>query len=90
MDADLFATLVSEVNVGKKLPDAIYIHESALPEVPEKLRKVILAVGNALKIPREDWNIVKLSRRQFSMSLLNYPEFFTDSKFICTQNFLST
>lgn len=79
MDAKFFSELVSQVSIGKKLPDAIYLHESALPELPDKLRNVVVAVGNALKIPRGEWNLVKLSRKHFSMSLLSYPTFFEES-----------
>jgi DNA phosphorothioation-associated putative methyltransferase len=79
MDAVLYSQLVNEVKIGKKLPDAIYIHESAFEEIPTKLSTIINAVGKALKVPSEDWNIVKLSRKKFSMSLLNYPTFFDES-----------
>ena len=79
MDAALFNTLIAEVKVGKNLPDAIYIHESTLEHIPEKLKNIILAVGKALKVPRENWNLVKLSKRQFSLSLLSYPTFDTES-----------
>jgi DNA phosphorothioation-associated putative methyltransferase len=79
MDATLFKSLVSDLAVGKKLPDAIYIHESGLTALPAKLQNVILAIGKALKIPREQWNLVKLSRKQFSLSLLHYPTFTEDS-----------
>jgi DNA phosphorothioation-associated putative methyltransferase len=79
MDAVLYSQLVSEIKIGKKLPDAIYIHESAFEEIPTKLSTIINAVGKALKVPSEDWNIVKLSRNKFSMSLLNYPTFFEES-----------
>jgi DNA phosphorothioation-associated putative methyltransferase len=79
MDAVLYSQLVNEVKIGKKLPDAIYIHESAFEEIPTKLSTIINAVGKALKVPSEDWNIVKLSRKNFSMSLLNYPTFFEES-----------
>lgn len=75
MNSELFLKLVAELNVGKKLPDAVYLHDSTLSELPDKLHKVILAVGSALKIPREQWNLVKLSRREFAMSLLSYPTF---------------
>ena len=75
MNAELFKELVDEVNVGKKLPDAKYLHESTLISIPEKLSSVILAVSKALKVPRESWNIVKLSRKEFSLSLLSYPTF---------------
>ncbi len=79
MDAALFRTLVGELTVGKKLPDAIYVHDSTMPQLPEKLRNVILAIGKALKIPREQWNLIKLSRKQFSLSLLHYPSFEEES-----------
>ena len=79
MDAALFKTLVDKLEVGKKLPDAIYIHDSTLPQLPDKLRNVNLAIGKALKIPREHWNLIKLSRKQFSLSLLHYPTFEEES-----------
>lgn len=79
MDAKTFQNLVGEVAIGKKVPDAIYIHESAFPELPASLCSVIMAIGKALKVPRESWNIVKLSRKQFSLSLLSYPTFFQES-----------
>ncbi|GAA6185582.1 DNA phosphorothioation-associated putative methyltransferase [Aliiglaciecola sp. NS0011-25] len=79
MDAALFSKLVNKIEVGKKLPDAIYLHESALCNIPEKLTNVINAVSKALKVSKEDWNLVKLSRKSFSMSLLHYPTFFTES-----------
>jgi DNA phosphorothioation-associated putative methyltransferase len=79
MDAVLYSQLVNEVKIGKKLPDAIYIHESAFEEIPTKLSTIINAVGKALKVPSEDWNIVKLSLYKFSMSLLSYPTFFEES-----------
>jgi DNA phosphorothioation-associated putative methyltransferase len=79
MDAVLYSQLVNEVKIGKKLPDAIYIHESAFDEIPTKLATLINAVGKALKVPSQDWNILKLSRNKFSMSLLGYPTFFEES-----------
>jgi DNA phosphorothioation-associated putative methyltransferase len=79
MDAVLYSQLVKEVKIGKKLPDAIYIHESAFEEISPKLATIINAVGKALKVPSQDWNIVKLSRNKFSMSLLSYPTFFEES-----------
>jgi DNA phosphorothioation-associated putative methyltransferase len=79
VDAVLFKSLVGELKIGKKLPDAIYVHDSALLNLPDKLRNVILAIGKALKIPREQWNLIKLSRKQFSLSLLHYPTFEEES-----------
>ena len=79
MDATQFYELMKQIEVGKKLPDAIYLHESALDAIPPKLATIINAVGKALKIRSEDWNLIKLSRKSFSMSLLHYPTFFEES-----------
>ena len=79
MDAIQFSELVKQIEVGKKLPDAIYVHESALCAIPLKLATIINAVGKALKIPSEDWNLIKLSRKSFTMSLLHYPTFLEES-----------
>ena len=78
MDAAQFVELVKKIEVGKKFPDAIYLHESALDAIPVKLATIINAVGKALKIPTDNWNIVKLSRKSFTMSLLHYPTFFPE------------
>jgi DNA phosphorothioation-associated putative methyltransferase len=79
MDAQLFKVLVSETHIGKKLPDAVYIHRSGIADLPKKLLNLIIAVGKALKIDPESWDIVKLSRSKFSLSLLSYPTFFDES-----------
>lgn len=79
MDAELFRKLVSDVSIGKKLPDAIYIHRSAIIYLPAKLKNLVFAVGKALKIDVESWDVVKISRSKFSLSLLSYPSFFEES-----------
>ncbi|EPH6499238.1 DNA phosphorothioation-associated putative methyltransferase [Vibrio cholerae] len=79
MNAQIFKSLVKEVTVGKQLPDAIYLHRDAISALPEKLQKFIPAVAKALKLPDEQWNLVKLFKNEFRLSLLNYPEFYSDS-----------
>ncbi|NRA83918.1 MAG: DNA phosphorothioation-associated putative methyltransferase [Gammaproteobacteria bacterium] len=79
MDADKFKQLVKSITVGKKLPDAIYFHRDAFEHAPEGLTKFIVAVAKALKIKDEDWNLVKVFRADFKLSLLHYPDFFSDS-----------
>jgi hypothetical protein len=86
MNAEQFDTLVKELNIGKKLPDAVYIHKSAFDEIPKKLASIISGIGNALKISEESWDIVKLSRKHFALSLLSYPSFFVDSYPTLTQS----
>lgn len=79
MNADEFRKLVQQVTVGKKLPDAIYLHKDAFDAVPPLLAKFVHVVASALKIPANEWNIVKLSKSDFRLSLLDYPAFYIDS-----------
>lgn len=67
------------MKVGKKLPEAMYVHDTAFTEMPKQLSKLILAISSALKIEKDTWNVVKLSRTAFSLSLLSYPSFVKES-----------
>ncbi|WP_318523250.1 DNA phosphorothioation-associated putative methyltransferase [Photobacterium leiognathi] len=77
MNAELFKELVSELRIGKQLPDSVYIHKDALTEANEKLALFIPAVANALKVT--EWDLVKLHKKEFRLSLLSYPSFYTES-----------
>ncbi|MGF1831116.1 DNA phosphorothioation-associated putative methyltransferase [Photobacterium angustum] len=77
MNAELFKQLVSELRIGKQLPDSVYIHKDALTEANEKLALFIPAVANALKVT--EWDLVKLHKKEFRLSLLSYPSFYTES-----------
>ncbi|PSV09627.1 hypothetical protein C0W93_14565 [Photobacterium leiognathi subsp. mandapamensis] len=77
MNAELFKQLVSELKIGKQLPDSVYLHKDALTEANEKLALFIAAVANALKVT--EWNLVKLHKKEFRLSLLSYPSFYTES-----------
>lgn len=79
MNSLQFNELVKQVTVGKKLPDAIYLHKDAFGMLPPVLAKFVNVVATALKIPESDWNIVKLFKTDFRLSLLNYPAFYQDS-----------
>ncbi|MDO6610513.1 DNA phosphorothioation-associated putative methyltransferase [Shewanella sp. 1_MG-2023] len=86
MDATLFKQLVSTMPIGKKLPDAHYIHKDALSELPSELSNFIYAVGNALNIEQDHWDLVKLNKNEFKLSLLSYPTFFTEAYPALTQS----
>lgn len=78
MNAADFSKLVKQVTVGKRLPDAVYLHKDAFSALPPLLAKFIKVVAAALKIADSDWNIVKLSKTDFRLSLLHYPDFYSD------------
>lgn len=79
MDFQSFKQLVKQINIGKQLPDAVYLHRDAMSELPPELRKFIPAVAQAVNLPDNQWNLIKLFKKEFRLSLLNYPSFYSDS-----------
>ncbi|MBC8413683.1 hypothetical protein H8E50_08435 [bacterium] len=69
---------VRQVKIGKHLPDATYLHKSALDSLPDDLAAFIKEIAKSQKLTRK-WNVVKLSRKDFKLSLLSYPDFDTES-----------
>ncbi|MEI7236249.1 DNA phosphorothioation-associated putative methyltransferase [Pectobacterium carotovorum] len=79
MDFQSFKQLIKQVQIGKQLPDALYLHRDAMFELPPELQKFIPAVAQALNLPDDQWNLIKLFKNEFRLSLLNYPDFYSDS-----------
>nr|WP_086939617.1 DNA phosphorothioation-associated putative methyltransferase [Thaumasiovibrio occultus] len=79
MNETLFAELVTKTTIGKQLPNAIYLHRDALSALPEQLAQFVSAVAKAVKLDDNQWNLVKLFKKEFRLSLLHYPDFYTDS-----------
>lgn len=73
-DFQQYTSLVKQVAIGKKLPDSIYTHRSALDCYPQALLQLVNAVATNLKLDNE-WHIVKLYRRDFKLAFLYYPTF---------------
>lgn len=77
MDFQLYRKLVSEIPIGKKLPDSIYLHRDAFNVLPKQLYILVSNIIKGLKIRDSEWNIAKFQKRDFRISLLNYPDFDT-------------
>ena len=66
-----------ESPVGKRLPGALYVHESALPEVPHVLR-VYEGCARWLVGEVDGANLIKLATDRPKVSYLEYPDFDRD------------
>ena len=75
MDFKTYKELIAKITVGKELPDSVYVHNSSLSLIPEKLAHVTFKIADALKISDDDWNIAKYNKRDYKLSLLHYPDF---------------
>jgi DNA phosphorothioation-associated putative methyltransferase len=63
--------------VGKRMPESLYLHASALGTLPIELR-VFEELGRAFVGGLEDTNIIKLHLDRPAVSYLTYPEFDSD------------
>ncbi|WP_280283865.1 DNA phosphorothioation-associated putative methyltransferase [Pseudomonas sp. BN415] len=71
--------MVAALQYRKELPDSVYLHRDTLEATHPELFRFVFAVAKAVQLTDEEWNIVKLAKRDFRLSLLNYPTFFTES-----------
>lgn len=78
MDLSALAKQVSRLSLGKRLPEAVYIHSYALPHVPAELRDAVAAAVSIAKLDAGAFDVIKFARRGANVSLLRYPDFFAD------------
>jgi DNA phosphorothioation-associated putative methyltransferase len=64
-------------SIGKMLPGALYVHESAVESLPPLLR-LFEGCARAYIGRVNGANVIKLSRSQFRVSYLSYPDFEMD------------
>jgi len=73
-EPDVMELAFRACRVGKKLPQDLYIHTSALPYLPPELR-VLEGCARAFIGEVEGANIIKLNRFKPKVSYLSYPDF---------------
>ena len=78
MNSEEYKKLVGLLKVGKKLPDAIYLHKSAIVVIPHDLYTYLLRTIEKKGLAKTPWNIVKFFKNNFKFSLLHYPSFLED------------
>ena len=79
MEFKEYKEIVKNIPVGKQLPDAVYIHESAIDTLPKKLGAHFAQTIIELGLEDENWNILKFLKRDHKVTLLNYPGFLKDA-----------
>ena len=78
MEFRQYRSIVSSLSIGKNLPDAVYLHETALDEVPLELAAHLARAVAQLGLDKKPWNVVKFYKRDHKVTLLHYPRFFAD------------
>ncbi|NKC21480.1 DNA phosphorothioation-associated putative methyltransferase [Pseudoalteromonas sp. S4498] len=70
-----YKKLVKAIKVGKQLPNAVYVHHSAIcSALPEELQNLFEQQINTHHLSAP-WNVLKLLKRDFKITLLHYPDF---------------
>ena len=77
MNKPNYLKTIKKIKIGKHLPDAIYLHESAVKCLPLPLKNFLESQVIELGFESITWNLIKFFKREFKISLLNYPEFYT-------------
>ncbi|WP_319573757.1 DNA phosphorothioation-associated putative methyltransferase [uncultured Desulfobacter sp.] len=79
MNFEEFKNHIKNIHAGKHLPDALYLHKSALDKIPASLKVFVVDSIESLNLSARPWTVLKLYKRDFKISLLNYPEFYTEA-----------
>ncbi len=64
--------------MGKRLPDAVYLHAEALPRAPDDLQAIVDKARAGASVDGR-WNVVKLATDAPKLSFLWYPRFFDEA-----------
>lgn len=68
---------VESLQIGKRLPDAVYVHRSVLSAETDALKSLVDGIAKE-RSEVQEWDVAKLFRRDFKVSLLSYPTFFDE------------
>lgn len=77
MEIQSFIELIKNIQIGKHLPDAVYIHKSTFEYLPLLLKNFLGRKIIELELENNEWNLIKFFKKKFKVSLLDYPEFYT-------------
>jgi DNA phosphorothioation-associated putative methyltransferase len=78
MDSAGYREAVGAVRLGKRLPEAVYFHVSALHRLAPDVRGLVGEAQARARIDPASYNVVKLSLRTPKVSLMSYPRFLDD------------
>ncbi|WP_448215315.1 hypothetical protein [Endozoicomonas sp. 2B-B] len=70
---------VAQLELGKKLPRALYLHRSALSETAPDFFSWIYQKATNSGIPEQHWDILRLHKDSFKVTLLYYLDFYDEA-----------
>ena len=79
MNFEEWVEAVKTLPVGKVLPKARYLHREALADAAPALATFIETQAHAAGLNGTDWNIARLHKDTFKVTLLSYPTFYDEA-----------
>ena len=79
MNREQWLEEVKALPVGKSLPKARYLHRQALMDTHPALARFVEEQAVAAGLSGDDWNIVRLHKDAFKVTLLSYPTFYEEA-----------
>lgn len=75
---DNYLAQLKRLEMGKRLPQALYVHETCLGSLPSPVTAAITLARQIAQVQVGAFNVVKLALARPRVSLLHYPRFFED------------
>ncbi|NOQ36003.1 MAG: DNA phosphorothioation-associated putative methyltransferase [Methylococcaceae bacterium] len=74
-----YLSLSKQIKIGKRLPDAVYLHVSCLSLLEPKLLELVKHSEKLAQLSADDYQIIKFSLSEAALSFLAYPDFFDNA-----------
>lgn len=74
----VYLSFVKKIQFGKSLPDSVYLHRDYLEKLPLELKRFVFGLATTLDLTETDWDVIKLFKHHFKVSLLSYPDFYIE------------
>lgn len=78
MDASAYYKTLEKLARCKRLNYAVYLHRITLDNAPTPLQQLVVRAARQAGLNKRDFDVVKFSTKSPRLSLLSYPDFFTD------------
>lgn len=75
---DRHAEAIRLIEGGKRVGDAVYLHEALLASQPAAVQELSAAAASRVNIPATAFNVIRFSTRRPEVAFLYYPDFFVE------------
>lgn len=72
------AEAIRLVEGGKRVGDAVYLHEALLATQPPTVQQLAVDAARLAELPETAFNVIRFSTRRPEVAFLYYPDFFSD------------